>query len=193
MPRQPTFGSMHSQDQSFSRPAPPPSAVNFNRPFSPPSAEPDQSLPYPTDSYEMTSHPHITHAPAPPSLYAPSPPPAAEKPPTSGFVAFNPALHSASSTPAPAPPQIPPRSVTASPIAGFGSQSAALPPLDVPQRSFTAPAAEHLAPSPRALDPLPLPFDNRATIGYSDIVDDYGRADRGATPPRAGRGEERGW
>lgn len=193
MPRQPTFGSMHSQDQSFSRPAPPPSAVNFNRPFSPPSAEPGQSLPYPNDSYEMTSHPHITHAPAPPSLYAPSPPPAAEKPPTSGFVAFNPALHSASSTPAPAPPQIPQRSVTASPIAGFGSQSAALPPLDVPQRSFTAPAAEHLAPSPRALDPLPLPFDNRATIGYSDIVDDYGRADRGATPPRAGRGEERGW
>ncbi|KAM0723416.1 hypothetical protein Q7P37_000402 [Cladosporium fusiforme] len=167
MSREQSYGNMHSQAPSFSRPTPAPHAMNFARPFSPPSAQNDQPLPYPTDSYEMTTHPRMTQTP--------SPPPAESKPAT-GYVAFNPAAHSVSSTPAPQQQQqIPQRSVTASP-AVFNSQPAAMPPLEVPQRSFTAPATDF--PSPSLGVPAPV-FDNRATIGYSDIVDDYGRPQEG--------------
>lgn len=159
MARRPTPGSMNSQ---ISRPP-----MNFARPFSPPSAQDDQSLPYPIDSYEMTSHPLMTQ----------TPPPAAMAPSAGGYVAFNPAAHSASSTPAPHQ-QMPERSMTA-----IGNHAAPRP-ADIPQRSATAPAMD-LAPPERG-----PAFDNRNTIGYSDIVDDYGRE---PSPPRAGHAEGHGW
>lgn len=180
MLRQPTFGSVNSQETSFSRPVLPTSALSFNRPFSPPSAQSDQPLPYPADSYEMTPQPYMSRTPAPLSTYAPSPPPVDN---VGGYVAFNPSTHSASSTPAPHQ-QVPQRSVTA-----LGSHPASTRPVDVPQRSVTAPAIEHLT-----VDRSVPAFDHRGTIGYSDIVDDYGRADaRTPSPPRAGHVENNGW
>lgn len=182
--RRPTAGSIHHQDSSISRPDLVSHAMSFNRPFSPPSEQP---LPYPVDSYEMTPQPYMSQTPAP-APYAPTPPPPTNPTSTAGgYVAFNPTVHSASSTPAP-PEQIPQRSATA-----IGGHLASRPPINVPQRSVTAPAIEHLAPQ-RAPS-----FDNRATIGYSDIVDDYGRAegrDTSVSPPRAGGHMERqgpGW
>lgn len=174
--RQPTFGSVHSQETSFSRPVLPTNPVSFNRPFSPPSAQNDR--PYPTDSYEMTSQPHMSQTPAPVSPFPPSPPPAAN---IGGYKAFNPSVHSASSTPAPQQ-QMPQRSATA-----MGGHSAAVRPFEVPQRSVTAPAIDHFAPN----SGVP-PLDNRGTIGYSDIVDDYGRPDT-TSPPRAGHAGNNDW
>lgn len=175
MSRQQTFGSIHSQDTSFSRPMLPTNPINFNRPFSPP----EQSLPYPGDSYEMTTQPFMSQPPAPASTFAPSPPPVES---TGGYVAFNPSMHSASSTPAP-----PQRSATA-----FENHGAALRP-EVPQRSVTAPAIDHLA-----VDRGVPAIDHRGTIGYSDIVDDYGRPDtrtenRESSPPRAGHAGSNVW
>lgn len=153
--RQPTFASMHSHSSSFSRPMPPgqrkPSQGSFNQGYPQNSAESLQS----SESYEMTSQP--TYA-APTSAID-------RKPSNSGYVAFNPGMHSASSTPVnqSAGPQ---RSVTVSNGPGaegnyFGSVRA-----QAPQRSFTAPVV-----------------DNRATIGYSDIVDDYGNDDEPVSRP----------
>jgi hypothetical protein len=173
---QPTFGSVHSQETSFSRPVLPANPMSFNRPFSPPSAN-EQSLPYPADSYEMTSQPYMSQTPAPVSPFTPSPPPAAS---IGGYTAFNPSVHSASSTPAPHQ-QMPQRSATA-----MGGHSAAVRPFEVPQRSVTAPAIDH-----STLDRGVPPLDNRGTIGYSDIVDDYGRAD--TSPPRAGHAGNNDW
>lgn len=185
MPREPQYGNMQNPVPSFSRPTPAPQAMNFHRPFSPPSAQNDKPLPYPTDSYEMTPQPRMTQTP--------SPPPPEPQVGTTGYVAFNPSVHSASTTPAPHQqmPQIPQRSVTASP-AVFNSQPAALPPLEVPQRSFTAPAVDY--PSPSLGVPHNPHFDNRSTIGYSDIVDDYGRPqqDDGRDFSRAGHRDEFG-
>jgi len=178
--RMPTPGSLNHQDTSISRPDLASQATSFNRPFSPPT---EQQLPYPADSYEMTPQPSMSQTPAP---YAPTPPPKAN--PTSaagGYVAFNPQVHSASSTPAPQE-QIPQRSATALP----SHLVPRLPIMDVPQRSVTAPAVDHLAPQRAPA------FDNRATIGYSDIVDDYGRAearDTSRSPPRAGHMDGPGW
>lgn len=178
--RQPTFGSTSSQDTSFSRPMLPTNPMNFNRPFSPPSARNEQPLPYPADSYEMTSQPFMSQPPAPASIHAPSPPPAEN---IGGYVAFNPSMHSASSTPAP-PQQMPPqRSATA-----FEDHGAAIR-HNVPQRSATAPAIDHLA-----VDRGVPAVDHRGTIGYSDIVDDYGRIDaREPSPPRAGHAGSNAW
>lgn len=182
MPREPPYNSHNtqSQPQSFSRPTPAPHAMSFHRPFSPPSSQQqsDQPLPYPTeDSYEMTTHPRMTQSPSPPPSTTGG----------GGYVAFNPTMHNSASN-TPAHPSIPQRSVTASPaIFQPTQQSAALPPLEVPQRSVTAPASDWAPPSHQTSSPsasmlgLPPPnpvFDNRATIGYSDIVDDYGRASR---------------
>ncbi|GAB7329279.1 hypothetical protein MBLNU13_g01085t1 [Cladosporium sp. NU13] len=175
--RQPTFGSVNSQETSFSRPVLHANPTSFNRPFSPPSAHTDQSLPYPAESYEMTSQPHVSQTPAPASPFTPSPPPVAN---SSGYTAFNPSVHSASSTPAPHQ-QMPQRSATA-----MGGHSAAVRPFDVPQRSVTAPAIDHSTPN-HGVPPL----DNRGTIGYSDIVDDYGRSDN--SPPRAGHAGNNNW
>lgn len=180
MSRQPTFGSVQNQEPSFSRPALPTNSMSFNRPFSPPSAQNEQALPYPADSYEMTSQPYMSQTPAPMSTFAPSPPPAAN---IGGYTAFNPSLHSASSTPAPYQ-QAPQRSVTA-----IGNRPAAARPVEIPQRSATAPAIDHL----QADHGVPT-FDNRGTIGYSDIVDDYGRVEsRDSSPPRAGHAGSNGW
>jgi len=176
--RQPTFGSMNSQETSFSRPVLPSNPASFDRPFSPPSAQSDHSLPYPADSYEMTSQPYMSQTPAPISPFAASPPPATT---IGGYKAFNPSLHSASSTPAPHP-QMPQRSATA-----MGGHSAAVRPVEIPQRSVTAPAIDHFAPN-RVISS----FDHRGTIGYSDIVDDYGRPDA-TSPPRAGHAENNNW
>jgi hypothetical protein len=173
--RMPTPGSIHHQDSSISRPDLASHAMSFNRPFSPPS---EQQLPYPVDSYEMTPQPYMSQTPAP---YAPTPPPQAN--PTSaagGYVAFNPTVHSASSTPVPQE-RVPQRSATA-----MGSHLAARPPIEVPTRSFTAPAVEHLVPQRAPA------FDNRGTIGYSDIVDHYGR-ETSVSPPRAGHMDGPGW
>ena len=175
--RQPTFGSVHSQETSFSRPVLPANPMSFNRPFSPPSTHNEQSLPYPADSYEMTSQPYMSQTPAPVSPFTPSPPPAAN---IVGYTAFNPSVYSASSTPAPHQ-QMPQRSATA-----MGGHSAAVRPFEVPQRSVTAPAIDH-----STLDRGVPPLDNRGTIGYSDIVDDYGRAD--TSPPRAGHAGNNTW
>ena len=109
---------------------------------------------------------------------APSPPPAAN---IGGYKAFNPSVHSASSTPAPTQ-QMPQRSATA-----MGGHSAPVRPFDVPQRSVTAPAVDHSTPN-RGVPPL----DHRGTIGYSDIVDDYGRPDA-TSPPRAGHAGNNNW
>ena len=178
--RQPTFGSVNSQETSISRPVLPTASMSFNRPFSPPPAHAEQSLPYPADSYEMTPRPYMSQTPAPVSTFAPSPPPAAS---VGGYRAFNPAVHSASSTPAPHQ-QMPQRSVTA-----LGNHPAAVRPVEIPQRSATAPAVEHLA----ANRGVPS-FDHRGTIGYSDIVDDYGRVDtRDHSPPRAGHAGNNDW
>jgi hypothetical protein len=175
--RQPTFGSVQSQETSFSRPVLPTNPMSFNRPFSPP-AHAEGSLPYPADSYEMASQPYMSQTPAPVSPFAPSPPPAAK---IGGYTAFNPSVHSASSTPAPYQ-QMPQRSATA-----MGGHSAPTRPSDVPQRSVTAPAIDHSAPN-RGVPPL----DHRGTIGYSDIVDDYGRPDT-TSPPRAGHAGHNNW
>jgi hypothetical protein len=118
--RQPTIGSVHSQETSFSRPVLPTNPMSFNRPFSPPSAHTEESLPYPADSYEMTSQPYMSQTPAPVSPFAPSPPPAAN---IGGYTAFNPSVHSASSTPAPHQ-QMPQRSATA-----MGGRSAPVRPF----------------------------------------------------------------
>jgi hypothetical protein len=168
--RQPTYSSIHSQETSFSRPVLPTNPMSFNRPFSPPSAPNEQPLPYPSDSYEMTPQPYMSRTPAPASTHAPSPPPVEN---IGGYMAFNP--HSATSTPAPHQ-QVPQRSATA-----LSSYHTATRPVDVPQRSVTAPAIEHFAIDRSRSVPA---FDHRGTIGYSDIVDDYGRPD--ASPPRAG-------
>jgi hypothetical protein len=178
--RQPTYSNVHSQETSFSRPVLPANPMSFNRPFSPPSAPNEQALPYPSDSYEMTPQPYMSRTPAPPSTYTPSPPPVEN---TSGYVAFNP--HSASSTPAPHQ-QVPQRSATA-----LSSYHTATRPVDVPQRSATAPAIEHAAIDRSRSVPA---FDHRGTIGYSDIVDDYGRPDvRDPSPPRAGHAGGNEW
>jgi hypothetical protein len=176
MSHQPTFSSERSEENSFSRPVLPTNPMSFNRPFSPPSGHSEQTVPYPADSYEMTSQPYMSQTPAPVSTFAPSPPPAAN---IGGYTAFNPAVHSASSTPAPHQ-QMPQRSATG---------LAAMRPLQVPQRSATAPAVEHLATN-RAVPS----FDHRGTIGYSDIVDDYGRVEtREPSPPRAGHAGNNDW
>lgn len=97
--RRPTFGSLHSQQSSFSRPLPrnPSQASDFHRPFSPVDAA-EQPLPA-MGSYEMTSQP--TYAPATTATRG------------GGYVAFNPGLHSASSTPVPQSQSVPPRADTA--------------------------------------------------------------------------------
>lgn len=172
--RMPTPGSVHHQDTSISRPDLASHVMSFNRPFSPPS---EQQPLHPADSYEMTPQPYMSQTPA---AYAPTPPPQAN--PTSaagGYVAFNPIVHSASSTPVPQE-RVPQRSATA-----MGSHVAARPPINI-QRSATAPAIEHLAPQRAPA------FDNRGTIGYSDIVDDYGR-ETSISPPRAGHMDGHGW
>jgi hypothetical protein len=100
--RKPTFGSLHSQQSSFSRPLPrnPSQASSFHRPFSP-AATQDQPTP-PGSSYEMTTQP--SYATAGPTIQRQASP--------GGYVAFNPGLHSASSTPAPQM-QAPARAATA--------------------------------------------------------------------------------
>ncbi|KAK5163902.1 Potassium transporter [Saxophila tyrrhenica] len=95
--RKPTFGSLHSHNSSFSRPIPrnPSQASSFHRPCSPENAPPA------TNSYEMTSQPSYTPAPRATSG-------------AGGYVAFNPGMHKASSTPAPQQAQgVPPRAATA--------------------------------------------------------------------------------
>lgn len=161
----PRYGSLHSHQSSFSRPGTisrkPTPQNDFNRP-------PQTQSP---DSYEMTSQPSY----GPPSSV---PPPTAG---SSGYVAFNPSVHSA--TPGPQ------RNITVAGAPGaagdyFGSVQ------ELPQRSVTAPAVDH-----------------RATTGYGDILDDYGDApsSRRVSPgelPRAhtagpleqdGYGQGQGW
>jgi hypothetical protein len=174
--RQPTFGSIQSQETT--RPMLPTNPMSFDHPFSPPSAQNEQPMPYPADSYEMTPQPYMSsQTPAPASTFAPSPPPAAS---LGGYTAFNPSLHSASGTPAP-----PQRSASAMP-----NQVIARRPFEIPQRSATAPAINQVM-----LDRSVPALDPRGTIGYSDIVDDYGRVDaRAPSPPRAGHmGGNGGW
>jgi hypothetical protein len=173
---QSTFSSEQSQESSFTRPVLATNTMDFNRAFSPAPTHIGQTVPHPVDSYEMTTKPYMSQTPAPASTFAPSPPPAAN---IGGYTAFNPALHSASSTPAPHQ-QMPQRSATG---------LAAMRPVQVPQRSATAPAVEHL-PANRGIPS----FDNRGTIGYSDIVDDYGRVDaREPSPSRAGHAGNNDW
>lgn len=146
MDRRPTYGSLHSQQSSFSRPVVrKPLEGSFNRPFSPASV---QTQPPPSPgTYEMTAQPAFT--------------PANEQQTGHGYVALNPSVHSASNTPAPqAQSQFgqPKRNMTAIGAPGaagnyFGHVQSATP---VPQRSATA------------------PIDPRHTTGYGDILDVYG-------------------
>lgn len=155
MDKRPTYGSVQSQ-QSFSRPMAgqqrKPSQTSFHRLFSPPTAE--QQPPPQSNSYEMTSQPSYS------SMTSASASASAD----TGYVAFNPAMLSASSTPLPQLQQGPRRNITVAGdpgVAGnyFGQVR------EVPQRSATA------------------PLDQRHTTGYADILDDYGASARSSIAP----------
>lgn len=148
MQRQPTFGSLHSQQSSFSRPLPrnPSQASSFHRPFSPANAA-DQPLPA-AGSYEMTSQP--SHPATTPGIQ--------RQESNGGYVAFNPGVHSASTTP-PQYQALPPRAATAPNqnrlttgyddiLNDYGGSDSNHHPVGMPppQRSYTAGPAP---PGPR--------------------------------------------
>ncbi len=143
----PAYGSQHSQQRSFSRPILPaqPSQTTYAQ-FAPPSEKPRHIAT--GDSYEMTRQAPYTISPT-------------EIAGAGSYVAFNPAMLSASSTPIPQPPSAyplpgpPPRrniTVTGEPGAAHNYFGAV---RKVPQRSATA------------------PIDPRHTTGYGDIISDY--------------------
>ncbi|KAK0869120.1 Potassium transporter [Friedmanniomyces endolithicus] len=153
----PAYGSQHSQQRSFSRPTLPaqPSQTSFAQ-YPPPSEEPRNIAT--GDSYEMTQQAPYTISPT-------------EMAGTGSYVAFNPAMHSASTTPAPQPPSVyvqsgpPPRrniTVTGEPGAAHNYFGAV---REIPQRSATA------------------PIDPRHTTGYGDIISDYGDSARNSISP----------
>lgn len=143
-----TYGSLHSQQSSFSRPMVAnrkPSQSSFNRPLSPPSRE-NQPTPQ-SNSYEMTSQPYHTGEPVQSA---------------GGYVAFNPGADR-TATPLSLQPG-PKRNLTVAGQPGtagnyFGHVQ------DTPQRSATA------------------PIDARQTIGYTDILNDYGDSARSSILP----------
>lgn len=124
--------------------------ASFSRPL-PPAPSPSFSRPYTPPT--MVEQPPFAASDSyemrrNPSHTGPTAP-SERGPPSGGYIAFNPGFRSAS--PAPTARPGPQRSFTAT-----GVEHARQAPLDVPHRSMTASIA-----------------DNRATIGYSDIVDDY--------------------
>ncbi|KAK5133866.1 hypothetical protein LTR08_007197 [Meristemomyces frigidus] len=123
----PAYGSMHSQQRSFSRPLPPP--------------EPE--------SYEMSTQTRSDFSNITPSASV-----------DGSYVAFNPGMASASTTPMPYLQQGPRRNITVAGQPGMAGNYFGQV-LDVPQRSATAPIV-----------------DNRLTTGYADILDDYDNSAR---------------
>ncbi|GAB7362485.1 hypothetical protein MBLNU230_g2806t1 [Neophaeotheca triangularis] len=135
--RQQTYGSLHSQQSSFGRsmPARKPSVHSFSRPRTPPTLRESPG------SYEMSAQPAYDDTSARPHA------PLSQ---STGFVAFNPSLHGASSA-----QQWPQRSVTVQ--NGPGAQGSYFGLVDPVQRSGTAPAQ----------------VATPAVADYEDILDDY--------------------
>ena len=128
--RKPTYGSLHSQQSSFSRPMPrkPSQASGFYQPFSPAQPQPTP----PPNSYEMTSQPSYN-----------SLPPTSQPPQSSnGYVAFSPSTQSAANTPI--AQQGPRRNVTVAGQPGVGDSYFGRV-QEIPQRSATAPAVDNRA------------------------------------------------
>lgn len=119
LPRQGTYGSLHSHQTSFSRPMPArkPTPHNTSRSASPPTLQESPS------SYEMTSQPAYENIPS--RSHTPAP--------NTGFVAFNPAFHDTATS-----QQGPQRSVTVQ--NGPEAQGSYFGHVDPIQRSGTAPA-----------------------------------------------------
>ena len=186
----PTYGSLHSHQNSFSRPIPAQqqrqgSQGGFSQPFSPPTLDDPSALdtsvlPVSPDSYEMTAQPSYSsfnNASTP----APASAPVADG--TAGYVAFNPSMHSASTTPAPQLHQGPRRNITVAGEPGVaGNYFGHVRPQHVPQRSATAPIVEQ---SSYLMPDNSLMHENRLTTGYADILDDYGSSARSSISPPA--------
>lgn len=128
--RRPTYGSLHSQQSSFSRPIPRKAsqASSFQHSLSPTAAVEGQPTP-PLNSYEMSSRPSYG------SLN-----PGAQR--TESYVAFNPSVHRASE--AAVPHQGPRRNVTIGGQPGTGDSYFGQV-QQVSQRSATAPPVDHRA------------------------------------------------
>ncbi|KAH9835499.1 Fungal potassium channel [Teratosphaeria destructans] len=165
--RQQTFGSLHSQQNSFSRPTPPPQRKRTDTSFNQPSsfsAEPE--------SYEMTSHPFTN--PVQKSPMEISSGSGAQSVRT--YTPFNPSrMNTASPAPPPSAPLLPSglqpgpkRTITLA--GGPGTEDSYFGSVQhVPQRNVTAPVVDN----------------NRLTVvsqearisggeGYGDIFDAYG-------------------
>lgn len=166
MDRRPTYGSLHSQQGSFSRPIPRKPSPAYS------SAAPltgNDSLDPHADSYEMTTNPIFTNALA-------AEPAAFEGEGSVGYMAFNPARTGTASplptapTPAALPTNLQPgpkRDITvASPPWAEDDYFGHVQQLEVPQRSATAPIDAQ-----------------RLTTGYGDILDDYGDNARNSILP----------
>ena len=170
--RQDSLASFHSGPPPMSR-QPTFSSLHsrqgsFSRPMPPPALR--QPSPATFAQPLQTSPESYEMTPQPPM---PSQIPA----PAGGYVAFNPGLRSDSATPASLVPA-PQRSVTLSGDPGVEGSYFGHVASQVPQRSATAPIEDH-----------------RATIGYSDIVEDYRASDVPSPPHRAATGgpQEQSW